>query len=35
VRSLVERHNGEVVLAGPRHRRGARFGVVLPLEPFA
>lgn len=35
VRALVERHNGEVVLAEPRHRRGARFGVVLPLEPRA
>lgn len=33
VRALVERHGGEVVLAEPRHRRGARFGVVLPLEP--
>ena len=33
VRALVERHNGEVVLAEPRHRKGARFGVVLPLEP--
>ncbi len=35
VRALVERHGGEVVLAEPRHRRGARFGVVLPLEPVA
>ena len=34
VRALVERHNGEVVLAEPRHRKGARFGVVLPLEPL-
>ena len=33
VRALVERHGGEVVLADPRHRKGARFGVVLPLEP--
>lgn len=35
VRALVERHRGEVVLAEPRHRKGARFGVVLPLEPLA
>lgn len=35
VRALVERHDGEVVLAEPRHRKGARFGVVLPLEPAA
>ncbi|HVI59992.1 MAG TPA: ATP-binding protein [Luteimonas sp.] len=35
VRALVERHDGEVVLAEPRHRKGARFGVVLPLEPVA
>lgn len=33
VRALVEQHGGEVVLAEPRHRQGARFGVVLPLEP--
>ncbi|MET0290042.1 MAG: ATP-binding protein [Pseudoxanthomonas sp.] len=33
VRALVEQHGGEVVLAEPRHRRGARFGVVLPMEP--
>ncbi|MCD9033870.1 PAS domain-containing protein [Luteimonas sp. Y-2-2-4F] len=33
VRALVERHGGEVVVAAPRHRQGARFGVVLPLEP--
>ncbi|WP_058833548.1 sensor histidine kinase [Luteimonas abyssi] len=32
VRALVERHGGEVVVAAPRHRRGARFGVVLPLD---
>lgn len=32
VRALVERHGGEVVLAHPRHRQGARFGIVLPLE---
>ena len=32
VRALVERHQGEVVIAEPQRRRGARFGVVLPLE---
>ncbi len=32
VRALVERHGGEVVVTEPVHRRGARFGVVLPLE---
>ncbi|WP_024891733.1 sensor histidine kinase [Luteimonas huabeiensis] len=31
VRALVERHGGQVVVAPPRHRQGARFGVVLPL----
>lgn len=35
VRALVERHHGHVVVAEPRNRQGARFGVVLPLEPPA
>ncbi len=32
VRALVERHGGKVVIAAPRHRQGARFGVVLPFR---
>lgn len=35
VRALVERHHGEVVLAASPHGKGARFGIVLPLEPRA
>jgi len=31
-RALVERHGGELVVAEPRHGRGARFGMVLRLE---
>jgi signal transduction histidine kinase len=33
VRALVERHHGEVVVAVSKHGKGARLGVVLPLEP--
>ncbi len=33
VRALVEKQGGEVVVATPRHRNGARFGIVLPIEP--
>ncbi|WP_407353018.1 ATP-binding protein [Luteimonas sp. R10] len=32
VRALVEQHRGQVVVAVPRYRQGARFGIVLPLE---
>lgn len=32
VRALVERHRGHVVVAEPRNNKGARFGVVLPLD---
>lgn len=31
-RALVERHGGELVVAEPRHGRGARFGMVLRRE---
>lgn len=31
-RALVERHDGEIVIADPQRGGGARFGVVLPLE---
>lgn len=31
VRALVEKHGGEVVVASPRHGKGARFGIVLPI----
>lgn len=33
VRSVVERHGGELLVAAPRHGRGARLGIVLPLTP--
>ncbi len=35
VRAMVERHQGEVVVADPRNGQGARFGIVLPLEEEA
>ncbi len=35
VRAMVERHQGEVVVADPRNGQGARFGIVLPLEEDA
>lgn len=31
VRALVEKHGGEIVVASPRHQKGARFGIVLPI----
>lgn len=33
VHAIVAAHGGEVRVAAPVHRRGARLGVVLPIEP--